>query len=196
MDRTADLAAALSFVNGRVEEQAALSGELLNAEQRLLLEYIPSSSLSDICIPGPEPTPLVPRNMNLERIVALAKAAYLHDRQVNPAYLDWDFAFAVFTFNEHPMGGLLQAAGMKLRRPKWDVFRLIIIASVPTMAAVLIAWNLDDLFRSVGIASGCVALMLLMFFASRRIQKQRLGEEIERCRSASRALNAVSTVAR
>ena len=42
MDRTADLDAALSFVIGRIAEQAKLSGEPLSEQQRLLLNYLPS----------------------------------------------------------------------------------------------------------------------------------------------------------
>jgi hypothetical protein len=193
MDRTADLDAALSLVIGRVGEQAGLSGEPLNDEQRLLLNYIPSSSSQGIWIPDPEPTPLVPRNINLQRLCALVKAAYQHDRQLNPACLDWEFAFVIFTLNRHPIVGLLQWAGMKLRRPRWDGLRLIATALLPVVAVVLIAWSPDENLFTVGIGSGCVAIMLLMFFASRRIQKQRLEEEIERCRLAFRA---VSTVAR
>jgi len=192
MDRNADLDSALSFVIGRIAEQAKLSGEPLSDEQRLLLNHLPSST------PGtwdPEILLLVPRNINLERVCALGKAAYQHDRQVNPASLDWEFAFAVFTLERHPIGGLLQLAGMKLRRPRWDGLRLIITALLPIVAVVLLVWSADGplfLFRSVGIGSGCVAIMLLMFFASRRIEKQRLEEDIERCRLASRFVGTVA----
>ena len=191
MDRTADLDAALSFVIGRVEQQATLSGEPLNEEQRLLLNYLPSSSpvvsLPDAELPSP-----IPRNINLERLCALVKAAYQQDRQVNPS-LDWDFVFAVFTLNRHPMGGLLQWAGMKPRRPRWDWLRLTIAALLPIVAVVLIAWNpRQNLFQSVGIGSGCVAIMLLLFFASRRIEKQRIEEEVERCRLGFRAVSTVA----
>jgi hypothetical protein len=180
MDRTADLDSALSFVIGRIAEQAKLSGEPLNDEERLLLNYLPSSPTA---YPDPEMPVLVPRNINLERVCALGKAAYQQDRQVNPTSLDWEFAFAVFTLNRHPMGGLLQLAGMKLRRPRWDGLRLIVTALLPIAAVVLLVWNADEnLFRSVGIGLACVAIMLFMFFASRRIEKQRLREEIERCR--------------
>jgi hypothetical protein len=184
MDRTADLDAALSFVIGRIAEQAQVSGEPLSDEQRLLLNYLPSETPANWNLEYQVP---VPRNVNLERVCALGKAAYLHDRQVNPTSLDWEFAFAVFTLNRHPMGGLLQWAGMKLRRPKWDGLRLIATGLVPIVAVVLFVWNADgSLFLSIAIGSGCVASMLLMFFASRRIQKQRLQEDIERCRLASR----------
>jgi hypothetical protein len=191
MDRTADLDAALSFVIGRVEQQATLSGEPLNEEQRLLLNYLPSSS-PVVSFPDAELPSPIPRNINLERLCALVKAAYQQDRQVNPS-LDWDFVFAVFTLNRHPMGGLLQWAGMKPRRPRWDWLRLTIAALLPVVAVVLIAWNpRENLFRSVGIGSGCVAIMLLLFFASRRIEKQRIEEEVERCRLGFRAVSTVA----
>ncbi len=74
---------------------------------------------------------------------------------------------------------------MKLRRPKWDGLQLIGTGLVPIVAVVLLVWNVDGpLFRSVAIGSGCVAIMFLMFFASRRIEKRRLEEYIERCRVA------------
>ena len=191
MDRTADLDAALSFVIARVEQQATLSGEPLNEEQRLLLNYLPSSS-PVVSFPDAELPSPIPRNINLERLCALVKAAYQQDRQVNPS-LDWDFVFAVFTLNRHPMGGLLQWAGMKPRRPRWDWLRLTIAALLPVVAVVLIAWNpRENLFRSVGIGSGCVAIMLLLFFASRRIEKQRIEEEVERCRLGFRAVSTVA----
>jgi hypothetical protein len=191
MDRTADLNSALNFVIDRIAEQAKMSGEPLSDEERLLLNHLPSSTPAN-WYPGI--TVLVPRNINLERVCALGKAAYQHDRQVNPASLNWEFAFAVFTLNRHPMGGLLQLAGMKLRRPRWDRLRLIITALLPIVAVVLLVRKVEEnLFRSLGIGSGCVAIMLLMFFASRRIEKQQLEQDIERYRLAFRA---VSTVAR
>jgi len=184
MHRTADLDSALSFVIGRIAEQAKLSGEPLSDEQRLLLDYLPSQTLVSW---DPEFPELVPRNIDLERVCALGKAAYLHDRQANPSSLDWEFAFAVFTLNRHPMGGLIQWAGMKLRRPRWDGLQLIATGLVPIVAVVMLVWNADGpLFLSVAIGSGCLASMLLMFFTSRRIEKQRLKEYIERGRVASR----------
>ena len=91
------------------------------------------------------------------------------------------------------MGGLLRWAGMKLRRPRWDGLLLIVTALLPIVAVALLVWNADGpLFRSVGIGSGCVAIMLLIFFASRRIEKQRLEEDIERCRLASRFVGTVA----
>src|SRR5712671_1346916 len=105
MDRTTDLDSALSFVIGRIAEQAKLSGEPLSDEQRLLLNYLPSSALANW---HPEMPVLVPRNIDLERVCALGKAAYQYDCQTNPASLDWGFAFAVFMLYRHPMRGLLR----------------------------------------------------------------------------------------
>lgn len=184
MNRNSDLDTALDFVIGRIEEEAKLSGEPLTDEQRLLLKYLPSSSPQSWNLEIPE---LVPRDLNFERVCALGKAAYQYDRKTNPASLDWDFSFAVFTLFRHPMSGLLQWIGMKLRRPKWDGSALIVTALLPVVAAVLIAWSADrPLLLPIGIGSGCLAIMILMFLAYMRRRKRGLAEDIERCRVASR----------
>jgi hypothetical protein len=188
MDRATDLETALSFVVRRVEEQARASGQPLGEEEYSLFKNLPCSNVNyPIWAPDLGPPELVPRNINLERLCALAKAAYQHDRQLNPESLGWEFAFAVFTLNRHPMSGLLQLAGMKRPRPRWDGLRLIVTALLPVVAVVLIALNANEsLFRSVGIGAGCVAVMLFLFFGSKGVEKQRLNEEIERCRLACR----------
>jgi len=194
MDRTADLEAALSFVIGRIGQQATLSGEPLSEEQHLLLNYLPSSTPA-IEFPHPQPPTLVPRDINYERLYALGKAAYLNDRQINPASLDWEFAFAVFKLNHHPMSGLLQWAGAKHRRPWWDYFLLTtaaLVFIVVTMSLILLAgkepWTLS---KWIGIGSGYVAIILLMYFASRRIEERQLEKDIDRCRLASRFASTV-----
>jgi hypothetical protein len=181
MDRKADLDSALSFVIGRIGEQAVLSGEPLSEEQRILLNYLsPSSTPAGW---GPEILTPVPRNINYERLRALGRAAYLNDRRVNPASLDWEFAFAVFTLNRHPMWGLLQQAGLKHRRPLGDQLLLMITALLLVMVVVLVAWTP---FKSIGIGVGCGAILFFVYFASRRLDERRLLENIERCRLASR----------
>jgi hypothetical protein len=162
----------------------------------LLIKNLPSSTPA-IWFPDPEPPLLVPRNINYERLCELGKAAYLNDRQVNPASLDWEFAFAVFTLNRHPMWGLLRWAGVehrvKHRKPLGDQLLLIITALLLVLVPILLAWNAPwTLFQLVGMGSGCVAIMLLMYFASRRIEQRRLEEDIERCRLASRFVSAVN----
>ena len=189
MNRTADLDAALRFVTSRTNEQATLSGEPLNVQESLLLTNLPSSTPA-IWIPGPEaPEPtLVPRDVNYERLCALAKAAYLNDHKMNPESLDWEFAFAVFTLNRHPMWGVLQSAGVKMyRRPLWDQLFVIIAALFPVIAVILLAWNGSQTqFRWAEILCGTVAIMLLVYFASRQIEQWQLEHQIERCRLASR----------
>ena len=132
MDRTADLDAALSFVVERIAKQARLSGEALTSEQRFLLDNLPSGSASTrslVPVGHPEIVELVPRNINYERVCAVAKAAYRADRETNPESLDWEFAYAVFTLNCHPMWGVLNLAGVKMyRRPLWDQLFILIAA--------------------------------------------------------------------
>jgi hypothetical protein len=191
MDRTVDLDTALNFAIGRVEEQATLSGEPLNKEQRLLLNNLPSS--------GPAvhstyfgPPPPVPRDLNYERLCALGKAAYLSDRKLTPS-LDWEFAIAVFKLNNHPMHGLLKWAGVRQRRPASDVFLLVVAALLLVTAVMALA--LLVLFAGntrwtavlwVGVGFVYFALILGMYFATRRMEQRQLEKEIDRCRHASR----------
>lgn len=190
MNRTADLDAALSFVVRRIGEEAILSGVPLSEEQRMLLNYLPSSTPE---VFDPE-TRLVPRNINYERLCALGKAAYLTDHEANPATLDWEFAFAVFTLNRHPMWGLLHWAGVKHSRPWRDHLLLIITALLFVAVVMLLAWNAPwTLFPLIGIGSGCVAVLLLMYFASRRSEERQLEKDIERCRRASHFVSTVTS---
>src|SRR5258708_6709208 len=193
MNRTADLNAALSFVTGRVNEEAILSGEPLNAQQSLKLTN-PASSTPAIWLPGPEnpDPPLVPRDGNYEGLCGLAKTAYLSDRQIHPASLDWEFAFAVFRLNRHPMWGLLQQAGLKYRRPPWDGILLIIASLVLVVAGVVLAFLVDlgdepwTHLQWIEFGFGYGAVVVLMYFGSRQIEEIQLRKEIERCRDRCR----------
>jgi hypothetical protein len=158
----------------------------------LLLTNLPSSTPA-VWIPGPEaPDPtLVPRDVNYEWLCALAQAAYLNDRKINPESLDWEFALAVFALNRHPMWGVLHSAGVKMhRRPLWDQLFVIIAALFPVIAVILLAWNEPRaLFLWAGILCGTVAIMLLIYLASRQIARWQLENHIERCRLASRNIS-------
>jgi hypothetical protein len=199
MNRTADLGAALSFVTGRVNEEAILSGEPLNAQQSLQLTNLPSSTPA-IWLPGPETPdpPLVPRDVNYERLCALAKTAYLSDRQIHPESLDWEFAFAVFRLNRHPMWGLLQQAGLKYRRPPWDGILLIIASLVFVVAGVVLAFLVDlgdepwTRIQWIEFGFGYGAVVVLMYFGSRRIEEMQLHKEIERCRDRCRVVSTAA----
>ena len=192
MDRTTDLETALSFVVRRIEEQAKASGHPLNEEERLLLKSLPSSNVNYlIWAPDLGPPDLVPRNINLERLCALAKATYLTDCKIYPESLDREFAFAVFRLCRHPMWGVLHSAGVKMyRRPLWDQLFVIIAALLPLIALILLVANgTRAIFGWAGILCGTVAIMLLIFFASRQIEQWQLENHIERCSLASRNIN-------
>src|SRR5579871_518536 len=130
MEQTADLSAALAFVIDRIEQEAMRSGEPLNEDERFLLNNLPRvSTATDINLGDPEATPpYVPRDRTYERLCVLAKAARRNDVQLNPASLDWEFAFAVAKLNQHPLSWLLQWAGVKQHRPWWDRWLLIVAA--------------------------------------------------------------------
>jgi hypothetical protein len=192
MNRAADLDSALRFVIGRIGEQAELSGEPLTDEQRLLLNNLPSASSGS---GDPEIPELIPRNLDLERVCKLAKAAYQCDHQMKPSSLEWEFAFAVFMLAGHRMRGLLQLAGMKSpRRPWWDRVALVGAASLPIPAVSLALWvnGAGHLFLSGIVAAGFVVIMLCIFFARWRSENRELEEHLERCRVASSLLGQLS----
>ena len=197
MEQTADLAAALSFVFGRIEEQAMLSGEPLNEEERFLLNNLPTvSTAPEISIGDPEvPVHFVPRDRTYERLCVLAKAARRNDVQLNPASLDWDFAFAVAKLCQHPLAWLLQWAGVKQRRPWWDRWLLIVAALLFIAAAVSLMLLVENrpwsYWRWAVVVAGYAGILLLMYFASRRIERKQLERNIERCRSASRFVSTL-----
>ena len=187
-----DLETALSFVVRRIEEQAKASGHPLNEEEHSVLKNLPPSNANYLNWASEfGPQELVPRNIDLERVCALGKAAHLNDRNINPDSLDWEFAFAVFTLNRHPMWGVLHSVGVKMyRRPLWDQLFVIIAALLPLTAVILLVSNgKQSIFGWAGILCGTVAMMLLIYFASRQIEKRQLENHIERCRFASRNIS-------
>jgi len=197
MNQTPDLDAALTFVVGRLEEQAALSGRPLTEEQRLLLNDLPPARPA-IWYAGPIPPPLVPRDLNYEQLRALAKAVYLRDHQINPPSLEWEFAFAVCTLKRHSMSGLLHSAGMKQFKPWWDA-PLLIVGAFLYIAAVMALMFFEGngpwtRFQWLEVGSGCVAATLAMHFASRRIEDYQLRKHIEKCRVASHVFNGGSSL--
>jgi hypothetical protein len=192
VNQTADLDAALGFVIGRIEEEATRSGESLSDEQRFLLNHLPKvSALPEAYGADPEsPMVLVPRDTEYERLIGLAKAAHLNDPRLNPASaLDWEFAAAVAKLNRHPMSWLLQWAGVKVHRPWWDRWLLIAAAllfifSVATVA-LLMGSEPWTPFQWAGVGAVYIGVLVLLYFASRRIEEWQLNQNIERCRRGS-----------
>jgi hypothetical protein len=196
MNRTADLDAALDFVTSRINQQATLSGEPLDVQESLLPTNLPPSTPA-IWLAGPETPdpPPVPIDVNYERLCALAKAAYLNDRKTNPESLDWEFAFAVFALKRHPMWGFLKQAGVKYRRPRWDGILLVIASLLFIVAGAALAFlvGLGDepwtRFQWIEFGFGYSAALVLMYFASRRIEERQLQKEIDRCRDRCRLVS-------
>lgn len=178
---------------GRIEEEAIRSGDPLSNEQRFLLTHLPKASVvpQEYGADPESPMVLVPRDTEYERLCTVAKAAHHNDLRVNPAStLDWDFAAAVSKLNGHPMSWLLQWAGVKVRRPCWDRWLLIaaallLILSLATaaLAAGAEPWTS---FQWTGVCTGNIAILVLLYFASRRIEEWQLKQNIERCRRGSR----------
>lgn len=196
MDRGADLRVALEFVIRRIEEQAMRSGEPLNHEQRLLLNDLPESSpVPQIVVGDPEsPAILVPRDMNYERLCAAAKAAYRSDLELNPASLDWQFAFDVLRLNRHPLNWLLQWPGVKQQKPWWDGWLLVAAALFFVVCTMTFMFPVikggDDARHWILFGVAYVALVVLMYFVSRSLEQWQLRRHIEKCRRASRFVAA------
>ncbi len=198
MDRAVDLNAALAFVTNRIEEQAMRSGQPLDEEQRYLLNNLPDEpDVPEFSTSDPEfPVHFELRDITYERLCALAKAAYHCDREMNPRSPEWEFAFNVSKLNRHPMCWLLQWAGVKQRRPRWDRWLLVaasllfIIATVPLMLLVINrGWVL---WRWAIVGAGYIGLVLFMRFVSQRIEERQLKQNIERCRDASRFVGTLT----
>jgi hypothetical protein len=188
MNPTTDFDTSLAFITGRIEEEAARSGEPLSDEQRFLLNHLPNNSALPIWNGAdPEwPAVLISRDSAFERLCALAKAAH-NVARLNPASaLDWEFAFAVLKLNRHPMSWLLRWAGMKERRPWWDRWLLIAAAMLVIFcfAAVMLITGKEPWtrFQWIGIGAGYIAILILLHFASRMIEERQLKLTIERCR--------------
>ena len=186
VNRTADLDAALAFVIGRIEEEATRSDEPLSDGQRFLLNHLPKVSAwpqADGADPE-SPMLLLPRDIEYERLCGLAKAAHRNDLRLNPALaLDWSFAAAVSKLNGHAMSWLLQWAGVIVRRPVWDRWLLIaaallLISSVAT-AALLAGTEPWTPFRWAGVGAVYIVVLILLYYASRRIEEWQLRRNIE-----------------
>jgi hypothetical protein len=194
MNRTADLDKALEFVIGRIEDEANRSGEPLRDEERFLLDHLPTDSALPQAWDLEFPTVLwtipfvarVPRHMAYARLCALAKTVHNNDLRVDPvSALEWEYAVAVLKLNRHPMSWLLYRAGVKAHR-HWSDGWLLIAAAVTVMSLMLLPgtkyWTR---LSGVGIGAACVAVMVLLQFASGRIEAWQLKQTIERCRRSS-----------
>jgi hypothetical protein len=196
MKRTADLETALRFVIKRIEEEAKRSGEPLSDEQRFLLNHLPTYSAWTQPYGGdPEiPAQPIPRDATYERVCAVAKAAHRHDLQLNPgSVLDWEFAAAVSRLNRHPVSWLLQWAGVKESRPWWDRWLLVAAALlfIFSVGAVMLLAGSEPWtgYQWIAVGAGYIAIVVLLYFVSRRIEERQLRQNIERCRRGSASVH-------
>jgi hypothetical protein len=136
------------------------------------------------------PTVPVPRDTVFERLCALARDARKSDVRLAPtSALDWEFAAAVSKLNHHPMSWLLHWAGVKVRRPWWDRWLLVLAALLVIFSGaglMLLAGNPPwTPFRWIGFAAAYIAVLLPIYFASRRLEEWQLKRNIESCRRGS-----------
>ena len=190
MNQSADLEITLQFVKRRIEEEATRSGEPLTDEQSFLLCHLPKDPGILQAGGGPEDpnVVLLPRDLAYERPCALAKSARKLDSGENPGFsTTWDFAAAVARLNGHPISWLLHWAGAKPPRPWWDRWVLILAGLLVILPVLLLpVFKQDEPSHSQWAIMGVVYLvsLLVLVWASKRIEGWQLKQEIERCRRA------------
>ena len=200
---SADLETALTIVIERIGEEAKRSGKPLSDNERDFLRHLPTQPLNPVADQGYYPDPPLPvlRDFSYERLCVLAKNARLRDIRTNPdAADDWEFSAAVFQFDHHPMAWLLDWAGMKKRRPRWDGLFLIgtallfvLIFGFGAIALSVLTENYSGIQKvTILIAGGCIygASVTFLYVAVQRLEKRRLSQRIEKWKSA-RALSRV-----
>ena len=92
---------------------------------------------------------------------------------MNPALLDWKFAFAVIAFTGAPY----ELAGVKPRRPRGDRLLLIVTALMP-LSGCRLGWMEH---KWVGVAISSVAIDVLRFEAHRKTPIGKGNREIATC---------------
>jgi hypothetical protein len=180
-----DLDIALRYVIGRIEEEASQTGKPLTDEERALLLDLPADSLFGAHVTEPEIPLVVPRDLAFERLCALVKTAHTQDLQLDPNDRNWQLAKAVTELHRHPMAWLLGWSGIKIQRPWWDGFLLIVTALVSIsvwMALMFVGFETEIPFHWLIAAIGCAALVTAMGFGTRWMSQSLLRRAIERCR--------------
>ena len=181
---------ALEFIVRSIEEQATLEGEPLSDEQNFLLTNLPTSPSYSVdntsTVPFVSPS-LMPRDRDYERLIALAKKA--RRRSIGSGYprqdSQWIFAAAVCKLNHHPMFWLLQWAGVKDPRARWDRLLLVIsallIVSIVTLSVLVEIWT-RSLWAWVCLGVGFLVGAVLLYVGSRHLEERQLKRIIEKSR--------------
>ena len=192
---SSDLETALTFVIERIEEEAERSGAPLSDNERNLLRQLPTEPANPTAYQGYYPEPALPvlRDFSYERLCSLAKNARLHDSRTRPESAhDWEFAAAVLQLERHPMSWLLNWAGMKKRRPRWDRLLLVCTALLIVLtflfgaiALSVLAEGRQEVWRRILLIAGgciCTVVVILLYVAVQRLEKRRLKQMIEKYR--------------
>jgi hypothetical protein len=188
-----ELSRALAFMTGRIEHEAAQSGEPLSEEQRLLLNNLPrESAVPAMNGTDPESPPLlsVPRDVAYERLITLTRDARRKDLQANLASdAEWKIAFVVLKLNRHPMSWLLAWAGIKERTPWCDGAGLVATALLLTGIILALVIFADagggTPLRWIAASAAYVVLLLFLWRVSRRIEVWQLRRSLEKYRGAA-----------
>jgi hypothetical protein len=186
--QTSDLDTALAFVIRQIEDEAKRSGMPLDDEQRYLMTHLPA--ITDVYAwPDPEFPRLIPRDLLYEKLCALAKAARLYDLRTRPAAAnEWEFAAAVLKVNRHPMLWLLKWAGVKERRPWWDLLLLIGASFAVTVCAICLMIYAEILGQSWNwghwsvFGLGCGIIITCAYLGSRKFRNWQINRAIESTR--------------
>jgi hypothetical protein len=191
-----DLETALNFVIERVTVEAERSGAALGDDELYFLRHLPTEPTNVTIHQGHWPDSSVPvvRDFSYETLCALARNARLHDVQTRPeAALDWEFSATVLQLERHPMSWLLDWAGVKKRRPRWD--GLLLVGTALLFVLILIFGGIalsvfaegrpDTWRRTLLIAGGCVyvVVVILLYVGVQRLEKRRLKQVVEKCKS-------------
>jgi hypothetical protein len=195
-----DCDAALRFVIEHINREADRTGSPLDENDTELLENMPIKPTNptlqgdSFAYEGNLPMPVL-RDFQYERLCTLAKNAHKHDVAVRPeAIQQWVFAAAVLRFHRHPMGWLLEWAGIKVKKAKtpfdgcllWATGLTVVISLITVVALVLIfSPRQGQLLKfSLWIGGGCLGggVVACSYFLARRLESWQGEQTIEKYR--------------
>lgn len=186
MHSPTDLLAALNFVTQRIEAEASLEGEPLSDDELSLLHNLPTESLIDVS-PSPDAPGFVPRHLGYERLCAIARTAYRTDLSMySERTAAWQFAAAVSKLHGHPMRWLLQWGGVKIDKPWWDKWLLLLAALLVVVVGLMCGLLIDGQPKTSArfIETVCAggAFFLGIYFSSRYMERWQLKQIVENTR--------------
>jgi len=191
MNDTVDLERALAFVIQRIQLQAELSGKALTDEQDALLKNLPDipvypeETLSDSAL-----SMLLPRELDYERLIGLARDARRHDVSFDSLYAPrWKWAVAVLKLRNHPMSWLLGWAKMQYERPWWDRPLLVVISLLLIICIVGVIAFATEQSRTwrfwLPTGAVCSGVFYVVYFVTWRLERWQIQQVIDRYRESA-----------